>query len=173
VTQSQQILDLARRQALPARVATCAAHGWSPQLLIRLHHAGDSSGSHAACTACPMPKSRKHQALEKSASACPRAVVCLLSGAGASPGGYQAPARGLDRLARGHAGARARLPPAAHRAAAWQRLQRRHRDHRRAWRTDPRLQPGQDDHRLLQVPPQDRARCCTGSAQGCLVPDAR
>jgi hypothetical protein len=56
MNQSDHILELARHRRV-LRAADVREHGWSPQLLIRLHQLASCNGSPVACTDCPMPKS--------------------------------------------------------------------------------------------------------------------
>jgi predicted transcriptional regulator of viral defense system len=78
VTQSQQILDLARRQRF-VRADDVRAHGWSPQLLIRLHQAGELQRVARGLYSLPDAEITEHQALEEVCQRVPKAVVCLLS----------------------------------------------------------------------------------------------
>jgi len=77
-TQADQILELARRQHL-LRAADVRAHGWSPQLLLKLHQAGKLQRAARGLYSLPDAQPTEHQTLIEVCHRVPKAVVCLLS----------------------------------------------------------------------------------------------
>jgi predicted transcriptional regulator of viral defense system len=78
VTQSDLILELARRQHV-VRAADVRAHGWSPQLLQRLHQAGKLQRFARGLYGPPDAQITEHQALIEVCQRIPKAVLCLLT----------------------------------------------------------------------------------------------
>lgn len=84
MTQSLQILDLARQQRV-LRAVDVRGHGWSPQLLLRLHQAGKLQRVARGLYRLPdgdrgdMPEITEHQAAIEVCQRVPKAVLCLLS----------------------------------------------------------------------------------------------
>jgi predicted transcriptional regulator of viral defense system len=76
--QSDQILDLARRLRL-LRAADVRAHGWSAQLLIKLHEAGKLQRIARGIYCLPNAEFSEHQTLVEVCQRVPKAVICLLS----------------------------------------------------------------------------------------------
>ncbi|WP_295550171.1 type IV toxin-antitoxin system AbiEi family antitoxin domain-containing protein [uncultured Pseudacidovorax sp.] len=111
MTQSEQILELARHRRV-LRAADVREHGWSPQLLIRLHQSGKlhriARGLYGPLDA----EATEYQTLIEVCQRVPRGVLCLLSalqfhGIGtqlphevwlALPEGSQTPAPGYPAL---------------------------------------------------------------------------
>lgn len=78
MNQSEQILDLARRRRLLS-AADVREHGWSPQLLIRLHHIGRLRRVARGLYSLPVVDPTEHQTLSEICRRAPKAVICLLS----------------------------------------------------------------------------------------------
>lgn len=78
ITQSDHILDLAQRQRLLS-AADVRAHGWSPQLLIKLEQSGKLQRITRGLYSLPDSPLTEHQSLIEVCRRVPRAVVCLLS----------------------------------------------------------------------------------------------
>ena len=78
ITQSDHILDLAQRQRLLS-AADVRAHGWSPQLLIKLEQSGKLQRITRGLYSLPDSPMTEHQSLIEVCRRVPRAVVCLLS----------------------------------------------------------------------------------------------
>lgn len=111
MTQSDHILELARHRRV-LRAADVRAHGWSPQLLIRLHQSGKLQRIARGLYGLPDAEVTEHQTLIEVCQRVPKAVLCLLSalqfhGIGtqlpsevwiALPEGTQAPAPGYPAL---------------------------------------------------------------------------
>jgi len=77
-TQSDRILDLAQRQRL-LNAADVRAHGWSPQLLIKLEQSGKLQRIARGLYSLPDSLVSAHQSLIEVCRRVPKAVVCLLS----------------------------------------------------------------------------------------------
>ena len=77
-TQSELILDLARRQRLLS-AADVRAHGWSPQLLVKLQRGGRLQRVTRGLYSLPNTEVTEHQALAEVCRRVPKAVICLLS----------------------------------------------------------------------------------------------
>ena len=77
-TQSDYILDLAQRQRLLS-AADVRAHGWSPQLLIKLEQSGKLQRVTRGLYSLPDGLITEHQSLIEVCRRVPKAVVCLLS----------------------------------------------------------------------------------------------
>lgn len=78
MTQSDQIIELARRQHV-LRAADVREHGWSPQLLVRLHQAGKLQRFARGLYGLPDAEITEHQTLIEVCQRVPKAVLCLLS----------------------------------------------------------------------------------------------
>lgn len=78
MNQSEHILDLARHQRV-LRAADVRKQGWSPQLLIRLHHAGKLQRFGRGLYGLPDAEVTEHQTLMEVSQRVPKAVMCLLS----------------------------------------------------------------------------------------------
>ncbi len=78
MSQSEQILSLAGHQ-LVIRAADVRQHGWSPQLLIRLHQAGKLQRVARGLYSLPDAEITEHQTLIEVCQRVPKAVICLLS----------------------------------------------------------------------------------------------
>lgn len=78
MNQSQQILNFARRQRL-LRAADVRALGYSAQLLLKLHQAGELERVARGLYALPGAEPSEHQSLMEVCQRVPKAVVCLLS----------------------------------------------------------------------------------------------
>lgn len=78
INQSDQILDLAQRQRLLS-AADVRAHGWSPQLLIKLEQNGKLQRITRGLYSLPDSPVTEHQSLIEVCRRVPKAVVCLLS----------------------------------------------------------------------------------------------
>lgn len=78
MNQSDQILELAQRQRV-LRAADVRAHGWSPQLLIRLYQAGKLRRIHRGLYELPNAEVTEHQTLIEVCQRVPKSVLCLLS----------------------------------------------------------------------------------------------
>ena len=78
MTQSAHLLDLARHRRV-LRAADVRAHGWSPQLLIRLHQAGKLQRFGRGLYGLPDAEVTEHHTLLEVCQRVPKAVVCLLS----------------------------------------------------------------------------------------------
>jgi predicted transcriptional regulator of viral defense system len=78
MTQSADILELAKRQRV-LRAADVRRHGWSPQLLIRLHHVGKLVRISRGLYELPNAEVTEHQSLIEVCQRLPKAVLCLLS----------------------------------------------------------------------------------------------
>ncbi|WP_019658664.1 type IV toxin-antitoxin system AbiEi family antitoxin domain-containing protein [Variovorax atrisoli] len=76
--QSDHILELARQQRL-LRAADVRQHGWSSQLLSRLHQAGKLQRFARGLYGLPETEITEHQTLMEVCQRVPKAVVCLLS----------------------------------------------------------------------------------------------
>jgi hypothetical protein len=149
MNQSDYILELARHRCV-LRAADVREHGWSPQLLIRLHKAGKLQRFARGLYGLPDAEVTEHQTLIEISKRVPKAVLCLLSALQfheigtqlphevwiALPEATQTPALSYRRCAsRAHA-----RPPS---------VQRRYPDGGRPRRTHPRVQRSQDGDRLL------------------------
>ena len=77
-TQSDRILDLAQRQRLLS-AADLRAHGWSPQLLIKLEQSGKLQRVTRGLYSLPDSQITEHQSLIEVCRRVPKAVICLLS----------------------------------------------------------------------------------------------
>ena len=111
MNQSDHILELARHRRV-LRAADVREHGWSPQLLIRLHQAGKLHRLGRGLYALPDAEVTEHQTLMEVCQRVPKAVLCLLSALQfheigtqlphevwvALPEGTQAPALGYPAL---------------------------------------------------------------------------
>ncbi len=75
---SDHILELARCQRV-LRAADVRGHGWSPQLLIRLHQTGKLQRLGRGLYGLPDADVTEHQTLLEVCQRVPKAVVCLLS----------------------------------------------------------------------------------------------
>lgn len=78
MTQSHHILELARNQRM-LRAADVREHGWSPQLLIRLHQAGKLQRIARGLYGLPDAEITEYQTLIEVCQRVPKAVLCLLS----------------------------------------------------------------------------------------------
>ena len=78
MNQSEQILDLAKHRHM-LRAADVREHGWSPQLLIRLHQAGKLQRLGRGLYGLPDAEITEHQTLMEVCQRVPKAVLCLLS----------------------------------------------------------------------------------------------
>ena len=77
-TQSTRILELAHRQRLLS-AADVRAHGWSPQLLIKLQQSGKLQRVTRGLYSLPDSEVTEHQSLAEVCRRAPKAVICLLS----------------------------------------------------------------------------------------------
>jgi len=77
-TQTARILELARRQRLLS-AADLRSHGWSPQLLLKLHRTGQLQRVTRGLYSLPDSEMTEHQSLVEVCRRVPKAVVCLLS----------------------------------------------------------------------------------------------
>jgi predicted transcriptional regulator of viral defense system len=78
VNHSDLILELARHRRV-LRAADVREHGWSPQLLIRLHQAGKLQRIARGLYGLPDAEITEHQTLIEVCQRVPKAVLCLLS----------------------------------------------------------------------------------------------
>src|SRR5690242_1174948 len=78
MSQSDQILGLALQRRV-LRAADVREHGWSPQLLLRLHHAGKLQRVSRGLYSLPDAEITEHQTLIALCRRVPKAVLCLLS----------------------------------------------------------------------------------------------
>ena len=78
MNQSDHILELARHRRV-LRAADVREHGWSPQLLIRLHQAGKLQRVGRGLYGLPDAEITEHQTLIEVCQRVPKAVLCLLS----------------------------------------------------------------------------------------------
>ncbi len=78
LNQCDNILELARHRRV-LRAADVREHGWSPQLLIRLHQAGKLQRLGRGLYGLPDAEATEHQTLIEVCQRVPRAVLCLLS----------------------------------------------------------------------------------------------
>lgn len=78
MNQSEHILELARHRRV-LRAADVREHGWSPQLLIRLHQAGKLQRLGRGLYGLPDAEITEHQTLIEVCQRVPKAVLCLLS----------------------------------------------------------------------------------------------
>ncbi|HSI47163.1 MAG TPA: type IV toxin-antitoxin system AbiEi family antitoxin domain-containing protein [Ideonella sp.] len=78
MNQSGHILELARHRRV-LRAADVREHGWSPQLLIRLHQAGKLQRFARGLYGLPDAEATEHQTLIEVCQRVPKAVLCLLS----------------------------------------------------------------------------------------------
>jgi predicted transcriptional regulator of viral defense system len=78
MNQSDNILELARHWRV-LRAADVREHGWSPQLLIRLHQAGKLQRLNRGLYGLPDAEVTEHQTLIEVCQRVPKAVLCLLS----------------------------------------------------------------------------------------------
>jgi len=78
MNQSEHILELAR-QLHVLRAVDVREHGWSPQLLIRLHQEGRLQRLGRGLYGLPNVEVTEHQTLMEVCQRVPKAVVCLLS----------------------------------------------------------------------------------------------
>ena len=77
-TQTARILELARRQRLLS-AADLRSHGWSPQLLLKLHRTGQLQRVTRGLYSLPDSEMTEHQSLGEVCRRVPKAVICLLS----------------------------------------------------------------------------------------------
>ena len=77
-TQTTRILELAHRQRLLS-AADLRSHGWSPQLLLKLHRSGQLQRVSRGLYSLPDSEVTEHQSLAEVCRRVPKAVVCLLS----------------------------------------------------------------------------------------------
>lgn len=77
-TQTAHILELARRQRLLS-AADLRSHGWSPQLLLKLHRTGQLQRVTRGLYSLPDSEMTEHQSLVEVCRRVPKAVICLLS----------------------------------------------------------------------------------------------
>lgn len=73
--QSDHILELARHRRV-LRAADVREHGWSPQLLIRLHQAGKLQRFARGLYGLPDAEVTEHQTLIEVCQRVPKAVLC-------------------------------------------------------------------------------------------------
>lgn len=78
LTQSDRILQLAQTQRLLS-AADVRAHGWSPQLLVKLEQGGKLQRVTRGLYSLPDGPGTEHQSLIEVCRRVPKAVVCLLS----------------------------------------------------------------------------------------------
>ncbi len=78
MNQSDHILELARHRRV-LRAADVREHGWSPQLLIRLHQAGKLQRFARGLYGLPDAEVTEHQTLIEVCQRVPKGVLCLLS----------------------------------------------------------------------------------------------
>ena len=78
MNQSDHILELARHRRV-LRAADVREHGWSPQLLIRLHQAGKLQRLGRGLYGLPDAEVTEYQTLIEVCQRVPKAVLCLLS----------------------------------------------------------------------------------------------
>lgn len=78
LTQSDRILQLAQTQRLLS-AADVRAHGWSPQLLLKLEQGGKLQRVIRGLYSLPDGPGTEHQSLIEVCRRVPKAVVCLLS----------------------------------------------------------------------------------------------
>lgn len=78
LTQSDRILQLAQTQRLLS-AADVRAHGWSPQLLVKLEQGGKLQRVTRGLYSLPDGPVTEHQSLIEVCRRVPKAVVCLLS----------------------------------------------------------------------------------------------
>ena len=78
MNQSDHILELARHRRV-LRAADVREHGWSPQLLIRLHQSGKLQRIARGLYALPDADITEHQTLIEVCKRVPKGVLCLLS----------------------------------------------------------------------------------------------
>lgn len=78
LTQTARILELAHRQRLLS-AADLRSHGWSPQLLLKLHRTGQLQRVTRGLYSLPDSEITEHQSLVEVCRRVPKAVVCLLS----------------------------------------------------------------------------------------------
>ena len=77
-TQTARILELAHRQRLLS-AADLRSHGWSPQLLLKLHRTGQLQRVARGLYSLPDSEMTEHQSLIEVCRRVPKAVICLLS----------------------------------------------------------------------------------------------
>jgi predicted transcriptional regulator of viral defense system len=111
MNQSDHILELARHRRV-LRAADVREHGWSPQLLIRLHQSGKLQRIARGLYGLPDADITEHQTLIEVCKRVPKGVLCLLSALQcheigtqlphavwlALPEGSQTPALGYPKL---------------------------------------------------------------------------
>ncbi|TDM05043.1 MAG: hypothetical protein C4K60_20165 [Ideonella sp. MAG2] len=78
VNQSEHIIELAHRLRV-LKAADVREHGWSPQLLIRLHQMGKLQRLSRGLYGLPEADVIEHQTLIEVCQRVPKAVLCLLS----------------------------------------------------------------------------------------------
>ncbi len=78
MNQSDHILELAQHRRV-LRAADVREHGWSPQLLIRLHQSGKLQRVARGLYGLPDAEVTEHQTLIEVCRRVPKAVLCLLS----------------------------------------------------------------------------------------------
>ena len=78
MNQSDHILALARRRRV-LRAADVREHGWSPQLLLRLHQTGKLQRLGRGLYGLPEADMTEHQTLIEACQRVPKAVLCLLT----------------------------------------------------------------------------------------------
>nr|MDQ2736878.1 type IV toxin-antitoxin system AbiEi family antitoxin domain-containing protein [Pseudomonadota bacterium] len=77
-TQSKRILNLAKRKTLVSAVDV-REHGWSSQMLIKLHKDGKLERVTRGLYALPGAQPTTHRSLAEVCRRVPKGVVCLLS----------------------------------------------------------------------------------------------
>ena len=77
-TQSERILALAKRKTLVS-AADVREHGWSSQMLIKLHKDGKLQRVNRGLYALPDAEPTPHRSLAEVCCRVPKGVVCLLS----------------------------------------------------------------------------------------------
>ena len=77
-TQSDHILEFAQHQRLLS-AADVRAHGWSPQMLIKLEQSGKLQRVARGLYSLPDSQVTEHQSLIEVCRRVPKAVICLLS----------------------------------------------------------------------------------------------
>ena len=77
-TQSDHILEFAQRQRLLS-AADLRAHGWSPQLLVKLEQSGKLQRIARGLYSLPDSQVTEHQSVIEVCRRVPKAVICLLS----------------------------------------------------------------------------------------------
>jgi predicted transcriptional regulator of viral defense system len=101
MNQSDHILELARHRRV-LRAADVREHGWSPQLLIRLHQSGKLQRFSRGLYGLPSLEFTEHQSLIEVCQRVPKAVLCLLSALQFHEIGTQLPHEVWIALPEGH-----------------------------------------------------------------------